>query len=81
MRPAFNNIEKDFTVSGIKSHGGYKYVLLVGFSGQAIIKRFEDVTNPSTIKFVYKEEETTIDTFWANYTSYTYEWISGLKND
>lgn len=75
INPKGLNIDKSFTVSGIKEIGSYTYVLMIDFAGLTLIKRIID--DESEIKYAKRTTET-IDNFWADPTAHTYEYINKL---
>ncbi len=81
LYPKGVNIDRQFTVSGVKEAGGYTYVLLIDFAGLAIIKRIN--SDESEIKYhcINDPDSETIDNFWADPEVHTshgngYSWIN-----
>lgn len=80
LEPKGLNIDKAFTVSGVKDIGDYKYVLLIDFAGTALIKRIK--TDNSSIKYhcINDPAPESIDDFWSDPEAHTshghgYAWI------
>ncbi len=81
LHPKGINIDKAFTVSGVKEAGGYTYVLMIDFAGFALIKRIS--SDESEIKYhcLNDPNPESIDAFWADPTTHTshgngYSWIN-----
>lgn len=69
------NIDRSFTVSGVKYVGDYIYVLLLDFGNTCLIKRIK--TDDSEIKYHVIEEAEPIEIFFANPENHTpYVWIN-----
>ena len=79
MRPFSTNVERSFTNHGVEIDASYTYVLLVDFSGQALIKRVK--SDNTEIRFALKADGTDVDTFWANRASEEYKYIFEFKNE
>jgi len=73
IHPKGINIDKAFTVSGVKDIGDYIYVLLLDFAGLALIKRVK--IDNSEIKY-YKIPDGEIVARWADPASQAYVWIN-----
>jgi len=79
LQPKGVNLDKVFTVSGVKEVSGYTYVLLIDFAGLSVIKRIN--SDESEIKYHCIDDGETIDEFWVdperhNNHGLGYTWIS-----
>ena len=78
MRPFSVNIEEAFAIHGVVETVDYIYVLLIDFGANTIIKRVKQ--DNTEIRFALKDDETSIEDFWANRELETYRYIYELKN-
>lgn len=75
IEPKGLNIDKAFTVSGVKDIGDYTYVLLIDFAGLTLIKRVK--SDSTEIKYAKRGEQSIAD-FWSDPTLPTYKYINEI---
>jgi len=73
LKPKGVNLDKAFTVHGVKEAGGDTYVLLIDFAGLTIIKKIK--SDNSEIFYAKKPDGVSIPDFWSDPTLHSYTYI------